>query len=155
MKSSLLIFALICSAAIAADFPTSPNSELTPGSLCQSTKLRYAERIPYCKRDVSREMKQKVFQIYRSKLGFRLDPAKRGEFKIDHLIPLCAGGSNNKNNLWPQHQTLYLKTDPLEHTGCEKLANGKIKQRDLVDLIKKAKSDPTQAPKFLKDLKRL
>jgi len=41
-------------------------------------------------------MEQKVFARY------RLPWARRGQFKIDHLIPLELGGADTLDNLWPQ-----------------------------------------------------
>ena len=138
-----------------AEFPKTPISEITPGSLCdRPDSFRYAEKIPYCNRDVDRELKDDVFKEYRHE-GFRLDPKDRSSYKIDHLIPLCAGGSNRENNLWPQHVSIYTKTDPLEHVGCEKLKAGKIKQARLVQLILSAKSDLSLVPQTLTILQNL
>ena len=139
-----------------AEFPSGPESDLTPGALCTKPgTLRYFERIPYCKRNVSLDTKREIFEAYRKKLGYTLPPQRRSDYKIDHLIPLCAGGSNEKSNLWPQHKSLYRLTDTIEALGCEKLSQGKLKQKDFVELIKKAKKDISTAPTILKDIKRL
>ncbi len=157
MKQLIYLLSLTTSLNVYSgmEYPGSPDSKLTPGELCQSsTTLRYPERVPYCKRDVSRDLKKTIFENYRQKLGFKLDPQKRQDYKIDHFIPLCAGGSNQMANLWPQHMSLYKLTDPLEALGCEKLAQGKIKQRELIELVKTAKRDPVLAKEILKNLKR-
>lgn len=136
-------------------YPRSPDPRLTPGSLCESpSRYRYPEQVAYCDReDLNSFAKEAVFLAYR-RLGFSLS-GERNQYKVDHLIPLCAGGSNEENNLWPQYYTISALTDQLEPLGCEVLAKGKITQRELVDLIKRAKLDLTQVPRALAHLRRL
>lgn len=152
---SLILLGLV-QAALAADFPESPDQGLTPGSLCDKPDShRYPENIAYCSRDVSTRLKAQIFDIYRTELGYKLDLTNRKDYKIDHFIPLCAGGSNKKNNLWPQHVTIFTLTDPLEGLGCEKLALGKIRQKALIDLIRRAKEDLREVPQVLEQLNGL
>src|SRR4051812_42759867 len=81
-------------------FPTAPNPELTPGATCAtSNNYRYPEHIPYCERDVSQDEKAQVINTYDHELGYQIQKMDRQEFKIDHMIPLCAGGSNEETNL--------------------------------------------------------
>jgi hypothetical protein len=142
--------------AYSLDYPKGPNSELTPGSLCQrASSYRYAEQIPYCDRDVSSQLKGEIFENYRNQLGFKLDPKTRSSYKIDHFFPLCAGGSNEETNLWPQHVSVYTITDPLEGLGCEKMKDGKILQKNLIILIKRAKLNLSEVPEILKKLQDL
>ena len=120
-------------------YPLGPDARLTPGSLCdRPTERRYPERISYCEREVSSETKDYVFREYRTQLGYALGD-RHVNFKVDHFIPLCAGGSNKEDNLWPQNVAIYTKTDPLEELACKKLSLGKIKQMDVINLIKAAK----------------
>jgi hypothetical protein len=136
-------------------YPKTPDPKLTPGMLCELTETyRYPEHIAYCERGVDSFTKEAIFMDYRKYLGYRLN-GERTTFKIDHFIPLCAGGSNQMVNLWPQHISLSEITDPIESKGCEKLSKGMIKQKDLVALIMKAKLDNSQAPAILKYLKKL
>lgn len=138
------------------DYPKTPDVEITPGSLCDSPDTyRYPEQIAYCERDVSTEIKQEVFSTYRNRLGYKLDLRNRSNYKIDHFFPLCAGGSNEEDNLWPQHITVFTITDPIESVGCEKLKLGKITQKNLIGLIKTAKLDLDEAPRVLKYLQGL
>ncbi len=138
-----------------ADYPRGPVPSVTPGRLCdRPDAYRYAERIPYSNRDVNPMLKEMIFREYRS-LGFRLDPKRREDFKIDHLVPLCAGGSNEEDNLWPQHVTIFSQTDTLESLGCEKLKLGKIRQAQLVQLIVAAKRDLNLVPRTLSYLNSL
>ncbi len=124
-------------------FPTMPDPRLTAGSLCQNPiEIRYPERIKYCGRDVSPTEKQMIIQLYERKGGYQINKFGRENFKIDHLVPLCMGGSNEANNLWPQHKTIYVYTDPLESLGCQKLSQGRIRQADVIQLLFMAKRNP-------------
>ena len=156
MKIFLPLFLLLLSSSSFAGnaYPKGPDQRLTPGSLCDTPDThRYPEQIPYCTRDVNAAQKELIFINYR-KLGYSLS-GDRGQYKIDHLIPLCAGGSNNENNLWPQYHTISARTDLIEQWGCEVLANGKITQKALIDLVMKAKLDLKEAPGVLKYLQKL
>jgi hypothetical protein len=138
-----------------AEFPTGPVAKLTPGSLCvRPDARRYPEQINYCNRNVGGDLKADVFREYRLE-GFRLTPSNRSQYKIDHLIPLCAGGSNSEDNLWPQHSSIFVRTDSLESVGCEKLKDAKIKQADLIKLILAAKKDLSLVSKTLQYLQKL
>lgn len=153
--SLLLSFGALAFSPDSAEYPMGPLENLTPGSLCtHPDSYRYPEQIPYCKRDVDSRTKAEIFDDYR-KAGYRLNPRNRGDYKIDHLIPLCAGGSNSDDNLWPQHETVYTQTDPLEGLGCEKLKEGKIKQAKLVELILKAKHNLSLVPETFDYLQSL
>ena len=151
---SLLLLCLSSSSIAGNAYPKGPDAVQTPGSLCQTPDShRYPEQIPYCDRDVSWATKELIFMNYR-KLGFSLS-GQRDQYKIDHLIPLCAGGSNIENNLWPQYRTISERTDLLEQRGCEVLAKGRITQKDLIELLLKAKHDLKEAPAVLKYLEKL
>ena len=157
----LLIIALITMTSLAwssrykAEFPTGPDLSITPGRLCERPdSYRYPEKIAYCNREVDYEAKEEIFRLYRDH-GYRLKIVDRSDYKIDHLIPLCAGGSNREENLWPQHKSLFQITDPMESLGCDKLRQGKISQRDLVNVIIRAKADVTLVPDAIQFLNRL
>lgn len=157
MKWYLFLLLIISSLnAFAVDFPHNPHPQLTPGSLCDTpTEYRYPEHINYCERDVSSDEKGMIFELYRRRAGYTLQIRDRSDYKIDHFIPLCAGGSNKQNNLWPQHESVFALTDPLESVGCEKLKTARIKQRDLVQLIQYAKLNLHEVPRVLRHLQSL
>ncbi len=151
MKITIVLILLSLSSSTFAGnaYPRGPDTIQTPGSLCQTPDShRYPEQIPYCARDVSWATKELIFVNYR-KLGFSLS-GERDQYKIDHLIPLCAGGSNNENNLWPQYRTISERTDLLEQRGCEVLASGKLSQKEVIELLLKAKHDLKEVPAVLK-----
>lgn len=137
-------------------YPMGPDATLTPGSLCTTpNQFRYPERIAYCSRNVDHVTKQDAFRLYDEQLGYQTRSMNRQDFKIDHLIPLCMGGSNQIENLWPQHKEVYNLTDPLEGLACEKMAQGRLRQRTAIEKIMRAKHDHTQIDAVMQELKSL
>lgn len=122
------------------NFPIHPDDKETPGDVCTaSNAFRYPEHIKYCDRNVSSGTKNDIIAKYDRIFGYKVGSATRADFKIDHLIPLCLGGSNEVVNLWPQHKSVYAITDPIEPELCNKLAQGRIKQKDAIELVLYAK----------------
>lgn len=152
---SLLI--LFSTTSFASDvFPTTPDLTVTPGKLCDlPVEFRYEEKIPYCGRDVKWETKEVIIKNYDASFGYGIETLPRGEFKIDHLIPLCVGGSNDVSNLWPQHKSVYEITDPLEPEICKMMNKGKLKQIEAVQLVLEAKTHLDRVIGILKYVKSL
>ena len=155
----LFALAFVCLLSLTShamdSFPKGPDANLTPGALCTSPdSYRYPEHIPYCSRNVDTITKKDVFAEY-DKLGYRTQSMNRGDFKIDHYIPLCMGGANSESNLWPQHKSVYAITDPLEPALCGKMAEGKLKQADAVRLMKQGKANLDQVPAILAQVNAL
>jgi len=157
MKVILLIsfiFSLALEASPRRRFPIGPDLSITPGDLCSTpSEFRYPEKIAYCKRDVNSWQKELTFINYR-KIGYSLS-GERHQYKIDHFIPLCLGGSNDLSNLWPQYYTVYEKTDLLEFYACIALEKGIISQSEVIDLVIAAKLNHTNIKSTLKRLKSL
>jgi len=129
---------------------------LTPGSVCTNPDShRYPEKINYCRRDVTTGEKWAVIETYNRKFGYGINAKNRGDFKIDHLIPLCMGGSNEQSNLWPQHKSIYPITDPLEELSCSKMGEGVLKQERAIELIKEVKMDLSKAEEVTEYLESL
>lgn len=134
-------------------YPLGPHHEMTPGKTCErATEYRYAERIAYCERDVSGETKAAVIREYDAELGYEVGKMPRVDFKIDHYIPLCMGGSNSTDNLWPQYKKVYEITDPLEGKLCQLMSMGRLRQAEAIALIREAKNDLERAPLIDRDL---
>jgi hypothetical protein len=126
---------------------------MTPGTVCtRPDTYRYPEKIPYCERDVSSGTKWEIIHDYDREFGFRIGSMNRADFKIDHYIPLCMGGSNEVRNLWPQHKSVYVLTDGIEQKACELMAKGQLKQIDAIKIIRRAKNDLSEAPAIEQDL---
>ncbi len=154
MKALALISFCLClfglNLSFADDFPVAPAKQVTPGKLCDKpNNTRYPEKIAYCDRDVSSTLKRQIIENYDRTFGYKIETLPRDQFKIDHYIPLCVGGSNDTLNLWPQHVSVYTVTDPLEELVCDKMASGKLQQKDAVAIIIEAKNHLVEVPQIL------
>ena len=99
MKNLILILALLLLSNNTFSYAKTPKIDISPGELCtiedkDFSYLRYTEKIPYCKRNVSTRTKNEVCALY--------DVFDRKKYTVDHIIPLSLGGSNSKKNLWCQ-----------------------------------------------------
>lgn len=158
LKTVLFAVLLLAQSVFAgsAAFPIKPDPSKTPGETCSHPNTyRYPERIAYCERDVDSETKREIIAEYDRDFGYRIRTMPRNQFKIDHYIPLCMGGSNQIENLWPQHESVYKITDPLEALLCQKMAEGVLKQADAIDMIKQAKNNLDQAPEIFRRAQEL
>lgn len=134
-------------------YPTAPSPKLTPGDLCTTpSSYRYPEHIAYCEREVPTEMKDSIIASYDRYLGYGIGSMDRQLFKIDHYIPLCMGGSNSPKNLWPQYITNYEITDKLEKLACDQMERGRLKQKDAVNIIIRAKNHLNEVPQIMRQL---
>jgi hypothetical protein len=139
-----------------SQFPIGPELDQTPGVVCTTpNEKRYAEQIDYCSRNVSSALKNAIIAKYDAKYGFHIESMNRGDFKIDHFIPLSIGGANEEGNLWPQHKSVYALTDPIELELSILISAGKIKQADAIRAIKEAKTDLSKVDSTMSYLKSL
>lgn len=137
-------------------YPKGPHAEVTPGTLCNAPDAyRYPEKIAYCKRDVNSFLKKEIIRQYDEQFGYSIGSMERNDFKIDHYIPLCAGGGNEQANLWPQHKSVYAITDPMEPLVCGKMAEGKLSQKDAIELIRQGKNDLSKVDAIIEHLQSL
>lgn len=121
-------------------FPRGPEMSTTPGTTCSHGRLRSGVQI--CDRDVSGGEKASVFEKYDRMFGFRTRSMPRDQFKVDHLIPLCMGGGNDDANLWPQHESIYTLTDPIEPYLCSLVSSHKLNQGEAIQIIREVKQAP-------------
>lgn len=122
-------------------FPFVPHASMTTGSLCDEhnkdfERLRYDQKIPYCRRNVSTGTKSQIYDAY------GVPQRCRKEYTIDHFIPLSIGGTNHRNNLWPEHQSIKALRANLENDVYGQVASGKMTQREAVEIIIEAKLHP-------------
>jgi hypothetical protein len=154
----LLCWMLVVSLNVYAEvaFPKIPELTVTPGKLCDKpSSRRYAESIAYCERDVIYQTKKLVIETYDNSFGYAIGKMNRVDFKIDLLIPLCVGGSNDQANLWPQHKSSFVITDPFEYLVCTKMSLGKLKQNNAVLIILEGKTHLDRVPQLIRQLKSL
>jgi hypothetical protein len=72
-------------------------------------------------RDVPQNLREKIFA--RDNVSY---PQLTGTTELDHIVPLCLGGSNSENNLFVQFEPYYQQKDKLEKYLCKNVCNGKI-----------------------------
>lgn len=98
MKHALLVLALISSTTFAeSKYPYLPDPALTPGVVASTDSALVCEKdYPARVRHVTNRTKSQVYKHY----GVDKEQCVKG-CKIDHLVPLAIGGSNDIQNLWP------------------------------------------------------
>lgn len=122
-------------------FPLVPDQKETPGDLCDSRDndfegLRFKEKVPVCRRDVSYELKQRIYEKY------KIPRACRFEYTIDHFYPLSMGGSNEPQNLWPEHIKVKQSRFELEQDTFNRMTMGQLTQEQALTLIRNQKLNP-------------
>jgi hypothetical protein len=122
-------------------FPFVPDPALTQGSICDENdpdfeRHRYAEQIPYCGRNVSGWTKRQVY------INYGVDLACKGEYTIDHFIPLSIGGTNRIDNLWPEPKSVKSLRQNLEMHLFRAVESGRMSQKEAIMNIQDAKWNP-------------
>lgn len=107
------------------------------GSLCSTRdrdfrEFRYAERIPYCRRNVSTSTKNRIAARY----GISASDRSRN-YQIDHYIPLSIGGSNRDSNLWPLTNAEASQKARLEYQLFQSVRDGRMSQRQAISEIRR------------------
>lgn len=111
-----------------------PDKTLTPGkantlNTSDLTKTYNGQTYSQSHRDVTDAVKKKVYKEY----GISY-PQQSGLYEVDHFYPLCAGGSNDINNLWLEPANVMFNginvgfhtKDKLESYICDQIKKGKI-----------------------------
>lgn len=111
---------LLLSSSLLAASPERPDPKLTPGEVFNVTKERVCSpRYATNARHVTREMKRATFRRYHVKYFPHA-------YQVDHLIPLCLGGRNSLENLWPEPIDRALESDKVERRLCHEVCAGEI-----------------------------
>lgn len=141
MTKMILVLVSVLSFQAFAVYPVKPNPSQTPGDLCSTqdrdfSGYRYQERIPYCQRDVDRQLKSRIYAQY------DIPNHCRNRYTIDHFYPLSMGGNNSMKNLWPEHKHIKALREDLELVTFEELRDGEISQSEALEIIEEAKMNP-------------
>jgi len=95
------LFGILATAPVGA-FETRPNKDLTGGSVMTAKSDEACGH--------AREHRGPMFSGRRDEVlrRYGLPTGAHPDYEIDHLIPLCLGGSDDPSNLWPQLEIDYL-----------------------------------------------
>jgi hypothetical protein len=128
--TKLLAIALLAGglAAPAFAFDIRPNSNITGGSV----RIDGHDLSTTCGH--AKEHRSSLRHALRDKILTRygLPPGTHPDYEIDHLIPLCLGGSDDPSNLWAQPRRSIEPTwnaeakDRLERFVCNMVCNGQL-----------------------------
>ncbi|MBC7457880.1 MAG: hypothetical protein H7235_06350 [Bdellovibrionaceae bacterium] len=126
--TSLIISALILSHSLIAYSFIAPDPKLTKGVLCTPvdsdfTGFDYPSKVARCKRNIMDSEKVAVAKAYGN-----IPRTDWPKYEFDHYLPLCAGGSNNIQNLWPQPISEAKQKDVIEVQVCSGLKAGTMTQ---------------------------
>jgi len=132
MKNLIILFFLFL--LVSFDYPRVPMQNYSPGDICTMSdpdfkEYRYPERIVYCRRNVSKQTKTQIYNLY------NIPKEDRGDYIIDHIIPLSIGGSNSKENLWPEHYSIRDRLNPVEYELFTELREGRIYQSEAINTM--------------------
>lgn len=135
----VLAYALVSVSLTAYSYPLVPYPDFTNGQLCYAGNpdfvgYRYAEKIPYCERNVPSMQKERIYNLY------RIPKECRSRFTVDHFIPLSIGGDNSDDNLWPEHKLVKATRPDLEQQLYAAISKGQITQKRAIELIVKEKT---------------
>ncbi|MBC7457392.1 MAG: hypothetical protein H7235_03880 [Bdellovibrionaceae bacterium] len=126
---SHIVSALILShSLIAYSAVLAPDPKLTKGVLCtpQDPDFKgfdYPSKVARCNRNILDSEKAAVAKAYGN-----IPQADWPKYEFDHYLPLCAGGSNNIQNLWPQPIAEAKQKDVIEVQVCSALKAGTMTQ---------------------------
>ncbi len=121
--------------------PIKPNPTYTQGDFCDRRDtdyegIRYKDKVAVCYRNVTWEIKDQVYAQYNV-------PRKcRKYYTVDHYVPLFMGGSNQVQNLWPEHKDIKATRQTLEQELYNRLNAGEIGQDYALRVITHAKQHP-------------
>lgn len=98
-----------------------PDSACTPGDVETTDLGVICHQATRNRRHVDEATHEYAFAEY------GLSPHQpRGDYEVDHLIPLEIGGSNNIKNLWPEAAPGFHRKDEVENKLHELVCSGRM-----------------------------
>ena len=136
---SVFIFQTSLFAADILSIPVIPDESLTPGDFCSEDdrdfkEHRYAERMPYCSRNVNSNAKRRIYRQY------QVNANCHHRYTIDHFVPLALGGNNDQKNLWPEHVLVKATRQKLEQELFMEVQKGNLSLDTAVEIIIREKT---------------
>jgi hypothetical protein len=124
--AALVTFIALFAIAPVCALENLPDKNLTGGS------VRTGNRDAACGH--AKESRGRMNVVRRDEIlrRYGLPPGIHPDYQIDHLIPLCLGGSDDPSNLWPQPRRSIEDTwnaeakDRLERLMCRMVCDGQI-----------------------------
>jgi hypothetical protein len=124
--ATVITFIAVFAIAPVCAFENLPDKNLTGGS------VRTGDRDAAC--GDAKESRGRMNVVRRDEIlrRYGLPPDTHPDYQIDHLIPLCLGGSDDPSNLWPQPRRSIEDTwnaeakDRLERLMCRMVCDGQI-----------------------------
>ncbi len=132
MKLLLILTTSLLTLNLSFAYPVKPDSRFNYPHFCtekssELREIRYANKVAVCNRNVSSATRNKIYNKY------QIPEGDRGNYTIDHLVPLFMGGSNEEQNLWPQHKS--IGTAELEGLIFGRLSKGEISYQEALNEI--------------------
>lgn len=113
-----------------------PDRNLTPGSVRPlGHDMQQVCNAPYPRPPMPSSKRDQILTSY------GLPPGHHPDYEIDHLVPLCLGGSDDPSNLWPQpRRSIEPKwnaeaKDRLEAAMCRLVCDGLLDISDAQEAI--------------------
>lgn len=100
------------------------------GNLVEMARFK---RISYYAEDGSQEYKKQLME------DMGLDWEKREDYKLEHLVPVKAGGDTSDDNLYVVDTTTHNSYTPVDILASKKIKAGDIKRKQVEDVMKKLK----------------
>ena len=143
MERILAALALLALASPAfADTTIVPDPVLTPG---QARTANIGEVCSTSTRELRHWSRERDDHIMRE---YGLPAGTHPQYEVDHLVPLCLGGSDSDSNLWPEPRRSIEPTwnaerkDELEARMCSLVCSGQL---DVVEAQRTITEDWTEA----------